>query len=90
MVSVLYYASAREATKKDQDDIDIEETFSSKTVSLEELLTYVDALYSESTILKGALVAVNNEYCNREDDIQLTDKDSGYFQFQAQWILESV
>ncbi|KAJ2846737.1 hypothetical protein IWW36_004205, partial [Coemansia brasiliensis] len=76
MVCVLYYASAREATGKDHDDVDIEKVFSSKTVLLDTLLKYIDAQYPEKAIFKGAMFAVNDEYCNREDDIQLTDKDT--------------
>ncbi|KAJ2356692.1 hypothetical protein IWW50_002399 [Coemansia erecta] len=66
MVRVLYFASARDLTGKEYDDIDIAETFESgDTVPLSTLLDYVERLYIDKNIFRSALFAVNDEYHER-------------------------
>ncbi|KAJ2133269.1 hypothetical protein IW136_004973, partial [Coemansia sp. RSA 678] len=77
MVRVLYFASARDLTRKDYDDVDIAKTFEgSSTVSLNTLLDYVEKLYTGKNIFQSVLFAVNDEYCDRAMNVDVKNSDN--------------
>ncbi|KAJ2502774.1 hypothetical protein GGH96_000791 [Coemansia sp. RSA 1972] len=76
MVRVLYFASARDLTKKEYDDVDIAKTFKdSSTVPLNTLLDYIENLYIGKSIFQSALFAVNNEYSDRASNVDVKNSD---------------
>ncbi|KAJ1857459.1 hypothetical protein GGH12_001624 [Coemansia sp. RSA 1822] len=76
MVRVLYFASARDLTEKEYDDVDIAKTFKgSNTVPLTTLLDYIERLYVGKKIFQSALFAVNDEYRDRTSDVDVKNSD---------------
>ncbi|KAJ1776398.1 hypothetical protein EV180_007188, partial [Coemansia sp. RSA 518] len=77
MVRVLYFASARDLTGKDYDDVDIAKTFEGRsTVPLNMLLEYIEKLYTGKNIFQSALFAVNDEYRDRASNVGVKNSDN--------------
>ncbi|KAJ1835410.1 hypothetical protein IWW55_005489, partial [Coemansia sp. RSA 2706] len=76
MARVLYFASARDLTGKDYDDVDIAKVFKIKeTVPLDTLLNHIEHMYPKKNLFEGVMFAVNDEYCDRSGAVEVRNSD---------------